>query len=93
MIPKFCDGSINLAMKQVYRRPLGLKFNEATCNLYIADAYFGLMIVGHNGRVAKQLVISTEGVPFWFANALDINQNSEVVYFSNTITIFHRWYV
>ena len=34
-------------------RPLGLKFNEATCDLYIADAYFGLLVVGHNGGVAK----------------------------------------
>ena len=51
-------------MEQLCGRLLGLKFNEATCELYIADAYFGLMVVGRNGGVAKQLAISTEGVSF-----------------------------
>ena len=92
-IPKFCDGSINPAMEQVCGRPLGLKFNEATCDLYIADAYFGLLVVGHNGGVAKQVVTSAEGVPFRFTNALDIDQNTGVIYFTDTSTIFQRWYV
>ena len=90
-IPKFCDGSINSAMKQLCGKPLGLKFNETTCELYIADAYFGLMVVGRNGGVAKQLVISTERVPFQFTNALDIDQNIGVAYFTDTSTIFQRW--
>ena len=63
------------AMKQVCGRPLGLKFNEATWQLYIVYAYFGLMVVGRNGGVAKQLAISVEGVLFRFINALDIDQN------------------
>ncbi|KAJ9707535.1 hypothetical protein PVL29_002531 [Vitis rotundifolia] len=90
-IPKFCNGSVNAAMEQVCGRPLGLKFNEATCDLYIADAYFGLLVVGHNGGVAKQVAISAEGVPFRFTNALDIDQNTGVVYFTDTSTIFQRW--
>ena len=53
----------------------------------------GLMVVGRKGGVAKQVVISVEGVPFQFTNALDIDQNTEVVYFTDTITIFQRWYV
>ena len=92
-IPNFCDGSLNPAMEQVCGRPLGLKFNEATCDLYIADAYFGLLVVGRNGAVAKQVAISAEGVPFRFTNALDIDQNTGVVYFTDTSTIFQRWYV
>ena len=92
-IPKFCDGLVNPAMEQLCGRPLGLKFNEATCELYIVDAYYGLMVVGRNGGVAKQLTISTEGVPFQFPNALDIDQNAGVVYFTDTNTIFQRWYV
>ena len=92
-IPKFCDGSLNPAMEQVCGRPLGLKFNEATCDLYIADAYFGLLVVGQNGGVAKQVAISAKGVPFRFTNALDIDQNTGVVYFTDTSTIFQRWYV
>eukprot|EP00261_Vitis_vinifera_P017500 XP_010647214.1 PREDICTED: protein STRICTOSIDINE SYNTHASE-LIKE 10 [Vitis vinifera] len=90
-IPNFCDGSLNLAIEQVCGRPLGLKFNEATCDLYIADAYFGLLVVGQNGGVAKQVAISAEGVPFRFTNALDIDQNTGVVYFTDTSTIFQRW--
>ncbi|KAJ9691613.1 hypothetical protein PVL29_013720 [Vitis rotundifolia] len=78
-ISKFCDGSLNPAMEQVCGRPLGLKFNEATCDLYIANAYFGLLVVGHNGGVAKQVAISAEGVPFRFTNALDIDQNTGIV--------------
>ena len=92
-ILKFCDGSINPAMEQICGRPLGLKFNEVTCELYIVDAYFGLMVVGRNGGVAKQLAISAEGVPLQFINALDIDQNTRVVYFIHTSTIFQRWYV
>ena len=80
-------------MEQVCGRPLCLKFNEATCKLYIVDAYFGLMVVGRNGGVAKQLAISVEGVPFWFTNTLDIDQNTKVAYFTDTSTIFQRWYV
>ena len=92
-IPKFCNGSINPAMEQVCGGPLGLKFNEATCDLYIADAYFGLLVVRRNGGVAKKVAISAEGVPFRFTNALDIDQNTGVVYFTDTSTIFQRWYV
>ena len=92
-IPKFCDGLVNPVMEQLCGRLLGLKFNEATYELYIADAYYGLMVVGRNGGVAKQLAISTEGVPFQFTNALDIDQNTGVVYFTDTSTIFQRWYV
>ena len=73
-IPQFYDGSINLVKEQVYGRPLGLKFNEVTCKLYNANAHFGLMVVGRNGGVAKQLENSVEGVSFRFTNALDIDQ-------------------
>ena len=80
-------------MEQLCGRPLGLKFNEVTCELYMADAYFGLMVVGCNGRVVKQLVISVERVPFRFTNALDIDQDTEIVYFTYTSTVFRKWYV
>ena len=51
-------------MEQVCGRLLGPKFNKATCELYIADAYFGLIVVGCTGGVAKQLAISAEGILF-----------------------------
>lgn len=40
-------------MKPVCGRPLGLKFHKTTRDLYIADAYFDLMVVGHNGGIVK----------------------------------------
>ena len=80
-------------MEQVCERPLCLKFNEATCKLYIVDAYFGLMVVGRKGGVAKKLVISVEGVPFWLTNTLDIDQNTRGAYLTDANTIFQIWYV
>ncbi|EOY01478.1 Calcium-dependent phosphotriesterase superfamily protein, putative [Theobroma cacao] len=73
-------------------RPLGLKFNYATCDLYIADACFGLLVVGPNGGVAQQLATSAEGVPFRFTNGLDIDSTTGVVYFTDSSIFFQRSY-
>ncbi|CAA6661497.1 unnamed protein product [Spirodela intermedia] len=45
-------------------RPLGLQFHRATGNLYIADAYYGLLVVGPGGGVATQLVVAAEAKPW-----------------------------
>ncbi|KAK2635930.1 hypothetical protein Ddye_030722 [Dipteronia dyeriana] len=87
---KLCDGSTDSRMEPICGRPLGLKFNEKTCQLYIADAYFGLLVVGPNGGQALKLVASAEGVPFRFTNALDIDTNTGHVYFTDTSTVFQR---
>ncbi|XVF43362.1 hypothetical protein PTKIN_Ptkin02bG0034400 [Pterospermum kingtungense] len=87
---KTCDGSTSPDLEPTCGRPLGLKFNHATCNLYIADAYFGLLVVGPDGGVAQQLATSAEGVPFRLTNALDIDTNTGVVYFTDSSTIFQR---
>ncbi|XVF78780.1 hypothetical protein PTKIN_Ptkin14bG0163900 [Pterospermum kingtungense] len=87
---KFCNGSTNPNLEPICGRPLGLKFNTATCHLYIADAYFGLLEVGPNGGVAKQIATSAEGVPFRFTNGLDIDANTGMVYFTDSSTIFQR---
>ncbi|KAB1212946.1 Strictosidine synthase [Morella rubra] len=88
---QLCDGSTNPnSTEQVCGRPLGLKFNPATCDLYIADAYFGLLMVGHRGGVAKQLATSAEGVPFRFTNALDVDDKTGVVYFTDSSILFQR---
>ncbi|MED6153402.1 hypothetical protein PIB30_101553 [Stylosanthes scabra] len=77
-------------MEPMCGRPLGLKFNTATCDLYIADAYFGLVVVGAAGGVAKQLVNSVENIPLKFTNALDINTQTGEVYFTDSSTIYQR---
>lgn len=85
-----CDGSTNPALEDRCGRPLGLMFHGATGNLYIADAYFGLLVVGPTGGPATPLVSAAEGVPFRMTNAIDIDQRSGLVYFTDSSTRFQR---
>ncbi|KAJ0038660.1 hypothetical protein Pint_23397 [Pistacia integerrima] len=85
-----CDGSTNPSDEPTCGRALGLKFNPESCDLFIADAYFGLMVVGPNGGQAQQLVASAEGVPFRFTNALDIDSKTGLVYFTDSSIIYQR---
>ncbi|WVZ26481.1 hypothetical protein V8G54_005025 [Vigna mungo] len=87
---KVCDGLTDESLESICGRPLGLKFNSVTCDLYIADAYFGLLKVGPAGGVAKQLATSAEGVPFRFTNALDIHPKTGEVYFTDSSILFQR---
>ncbi|XP_044476698.1 protein STRICTOSIDINE SYNTHASE-LIKE 12-like [Mangifera indica] len=84
-----CDGS-NSTKGPACGRPLGLEFNVKTGILYVADAYFGLVSVATGGGVATQLATSAENVPFRFLNALDIDQDTGIVYFVDTSTKFPR---
>ncbi|KAJ4850909.1 hypothetical protein Tsubulata_009478 [Turnera subulata] len=90
MSKKVCDGSTEPKMEPTCGRPLGLKFNPATCDLYIADAYFGLLVVGPKGGVARQLAASDGGVPFRFLNALDIDHQTGIVYFTDSSIYYQR---
>lgn len=73
---------------------MGIKFHKKTCDLYIADAYFGLLRVGPSGGLAQQLATSAnDATPFQFLNALDVDDQSGVVYFSDSSTVFQRKYV
>ncbi|XP_050374805.1 protein STRICTOSIDINE SYNTHASE-LIKE 10-like [Argentina anserina] len=85
-----CDASTDKFKEPICGRPLGLKFNPTTCELYIADAYFGLLKTGPNGGPPHQLAISAGGVPFHFLNALDVDNESGMVYFTDTSLIFQR---
>lgn len=87
---RLCDGSTNPRLEPWCGRPLGIKFNPVTCDLYIADAYFGLMKVGPNGGPAQLLASSAEGIPFRFTNALDIDPTTGVVYFTDSSMYFQR---
>lgn len=79
-------------MEHVCGRPLGLRFHKKTGNLYIADAYLGLLVVGPEGGVASPLVTQVEGRHLRFTNDLDIDQEKDVVYFTDSSTEFHRRY-
>ncbi|KAJ4904963.1 Protein STRICTOSIDINE SYNTHASE-LIKE 13 [Raphanus sativus] len=70
-------------------RPLGLRFDKETGNLYIADAYYGLLVVGPEGGIATPLATHVEGKPILFANDLDIHRNGSI-FFTDTSTRYDR---
>jgi sugar lactone lactonase YvrE len=71
-------------------RPLGLKFNNKTGELYVADAYFGLRVVNLEDNVSRPLGPKQAGSPFRFANGVEIDHETGVVYFTETSTTFPR---
>ncbi|KAM7461225.1 hypothetical protein LguiA_029346 [Lonicera macranthoides] len=70
-------------------RPLGLRFNRDTGDLYIADAYYGLLVVGPEGGIATPLSTHVEGKSILFANDLDIHKNGSI-FFTDTSTKYNR---
>lgn len=68
--------------EHVCGRPLGLRFDRHG-NLYIADAYFGLLVMGPKGGVAKSVSTQAEGIPFKFVNDLDLDENG-TIYFTDS---------
>jgi sugar lactone lactonase YvrE len=71
-------------------RPLGLRFHSNSGNLYIADAYMGLMRVGPNGGEATVLATEAGGVPLRFTNGVDIDQVTGDVYFTDSSKTYTR---
>ncbi|CAL5200068.1 unnamed protein product [Lathyrus oleraceus] len=70
-------------------RPLGLRFDQKSGYLYIADAYYGLLMVGPNGGLATPLATHIEGKPILFANDLDIHKNGSI-FFTDTSKRYNR---
>lgn len=87
---KTCDGSTDPDLETVCGRPLGLQFNQATCELYIADGYYGLFKVGREGGLAQLLANSADGIPFQLTNAMDVHPDTGEVYFTDSSKIFQR---
>ncbi|KAF7013680.1 hypothetical protein CFC21_027759 [Triticum aestivum] len=71
-------------------RPLGLAFHRKSGDLYIADAYKGLMRVGSDGGEAEVLATSAGGVRFNFVNGIDIDQVTGDVYFTDSSVTYPR---
>ncbi|CAA3020875.1 STRICTOSIDINE SYNTHASE-LIKE 3-like [Olea europaea subsp. europaea] len=78
-----------LKNEHICGRPLGLRFDKRTGDLYIADAYLGLMKVGPEGGLATSLATEAEGIPLGFTNDLDIDDEGNV-YFTDSSTKFQR---
>lgn len=81
-----------LKNEHICGRPLGLRFDKRTGDLYIADAYFGLVKVGPEGGLAESLTTEAEGVPLGFTNDLDVD-NEGNVYFTDSSTKYQRRYI
>ncbi|XP_009799719.1 protein STRICTOSIDINE SYNTHASE-LIKE 10-like [Nicotiana tabacum] len=77
-------------MEHICGRPLGLRFDKKTGDLYIADAYFGLQVVGPKGGLATPLVHEFEGKPLIFTNDMDIDDQNNVIYFTDSSTKYQR---
>ncbi|GAB2267147.1 Protein STRICTOSIDINE SYNTHASE-LIKE 10 [Dionaea muscipula] len=77
-------------IEHVCGRPLGLRFDQKTGDLYIADAYLGLQVVGPEGGLATPVATEAEGEPFYFTNDMDIDDEEDVIYFTDTSTRFRR---
>jgi len=77
-------------LEHICGRPLGLRFDKKNGDLYIADAYLGLNVVGPMGGLATQVAREAEGHPFHFTNDLDINEDEGVIYFTDSSTVYQR---
>ena len=90
-----CRGSQDPGREHECGRPLGLKFNHDTGELYVADAYHGLRVVSPDDDdkvsrpVAPQWWQGT-GRAFSFANGVEVDPDTGAVYFTETSTRFQR---
>jgi sugar lactone lactonase YvrE len=80
------------AKESICGRPLGVRLYRKTGELYIADAYMGLMKVGPDGGEAQVLTKEADGVPFHFLNGLDVDQATGDVYFTDSSVNYPRRY-
>ncbi|KAF0893956.1 hypothetical protein E2562_033374 [Oryza meyeriana var. granulata] len=76
--------------ESVCGRPLGLQFHHASGDLYVADAYLGLMRVPARGGMAEVVATEAAGVPFNFLNGLDVDQRTGDVYFTDSSITYRR---
>ncbi|CAK8543109.1 unnamed protein product [Lathyrus sativus] len=77
-------------LEHVCGRPLGLKFDKKNGDLYIADSYLGLKVVGPAGGLATEVATEAEGQPFRFTNDMDISEDEDVIYFTDSSTTYQR---
>ncbi|KAF7806309.1 protein STRICTOSIDINE SYNTHASE-LIKE 12 [Senna tora] len=84
-----CDGIADFSsLQETCGRPMGLAFNYQTGELYIADAYSGLMKVPYYGGCPTQLVSCVEGNQFRFLSGLDVDPSSAAVFFTQASSNF-----
>lgn len=89
---EFCNGSNNTYLARTCGRPLGLGFYHKTSELYVVDTVRGLLVVGPRGGLAKQLVRSVEGVPLTSPDAIEVDQETGIVYFTEASAVYNFRY-
>ena len=89
---EYCGGPYGEHPKRehICGRPLGLCFSKHIGELYVADAYKGLVVVGPNGGTATGVTSQVEGEPLAFTNSLDIDQRNGAVYFTSSSSKYQR---
>ena len=65
-----------------------LAFYFKTNQMYITDAYHGLLLAEPNGRLAATIATAAEGVPFKLPFHLDVDQATGDVYFTDLRCLF-----
>ncbi|CAN6201184.1 unnamed protein product [Urochloa humidicola] len=78
------------ATESLCGRPLGLRFHLDSGDLYVADAYAGLMRVGAGGGEAAVEAAEAGGAPLRFANGVDVDQVTGEVYFTDSSRVYRR---
>jgi hypothetical protein len=71
-------------------RPLGLRFHPKTGDLYIADAYKGLMRVGPGGGKATVLMNQAGRALLRFTNRVDVDQVTSEAFFTDSSMNYSR---
>lgn len=69
-----------------------MRFNKTSGDLYIADATFGLLVVGPEGGLAQSLTSEAEGQRFMFTNDLDLDNEDGFIYLTDTSSVYSRKY-
>ncbi|CAO2822306.1 unnamed protein product [Amaranthus hypochondriacus] len=87
---KECTRPFAPELEHICGRPLGLRFEQKSGDLYIADAYLGLHKVGSEGGLASLVVDEAEGEPFYFTNDMDIDEDEDIIYFTDSSTKLRR---
>nr|GMC71888.1 protein STRICTOSIDINE SYNTHASE-LIKE 11-like [Ipomoea batatas] len=87
-----CDGISLTNIQAECGRLLGLYFDRRREELYITDAFYGLLKVGRNGGLATQLAAGVDGQTFSFADAVVVDEEYGDAYFVDSGAIFRSLY-
>ena len=80
--------SLKIELEHICGRPLGMRFDKKG-DLYVADAYYGLCVVGPEGGLAKVIVTEAEGIPLAFTNDVEFDDDG-FIYFTDSSSKYHR---